>query len=709
MKTYLLAFTLIFSTTMAGFAQSEHCGADAARKQLISQHPEVLTDEAELEQFTKEFEANWNRIIAGRSGPYIIPIVFHIIHQNGNGNLSDARIIDQVKTLNEDYNKRNADTSTVIPWFRPRIANVGIEFRLANIDPQGNPTNGIERINSCQTYMGNDYSKLHNWPRDKYLNVWVVTSMRDGVAGYAYYPGSVQALYATPARDGVIILSNYIGGTAGPNYGLYRALTHEIGHYLNLKHCWGDTNEPGVSCGDDDVDDTPETRGWSNCPSPNASRVCDPDSFENYQNYMDYSYCSFMFSNGQATRMIAALNSNKSDRNNLWAPSNLAATGIEDTTYTPSAPIADFTSNKRYVCLGGSLTLQDASWNGEVTDYYWEIPGGNPATSTDKNPVIQFLTPGWQTIKLTVSNSNLGVQSTKTSSQRVYVGNDLASYQAPFTQDFENPNSLDGTEWAVDNYDGNNNYFRYVNTTAHSGTGSALCNNYYATADHDIDEIVSPGFDMTGLSGTQIPLSFYYSWASTASDFSDFLADSLEVFATSNCGTTWTSVYRKGTHQGSAALLNGGSVQSYFTPTHADVWWKYVKVNLAAATWKKPNVRFKFRVYSSVRGNNFYIDDINIGQATTGIDDVSVVNNATIFPNPTEANSTLSLNMATAGKVTVNVIDITGKEVAQVFDGTLNDGETQLPINGSSILASGVYIVNIKAGESVLQKKLVIK
>ena len=121
-----------------------------------------------------------------------------------------------------------------------------------------------------------------------------------------------------------------------------------------------------------------------------------------------------------------------------------------------------------------------------------------------------------------------------------------------------------------------------------------------------------------------------------------------------------------------------------------------------------PNVRFKFRVYSSVRGNNFYLDDINIGNLSTGIEDISVVNNATIFPNPTEGDATLNLSLATAGKVSVNVVDITGKEVAKVFEGILNDGDSQLPIHGSQLLAAGIYVVNIKAGESVVQKKLVI-
>ena len=710
MKTYFFTLAILLSLPFVGSAQNTTlCGADAAHRNLLQVHPEIIQDEIDLEQFTKDFSANYSHYNINRAGNIVLPIVFHIIHQVGSENLSDDYIYDQMKTLNEDYNALNPDLSTVIPSMVPFIGNIGIEFRLANIDPSGNPTNGIHRIYSVQAFSGDDYSKLNSWPRDKYINVWIVAKMMAGAAGYAYYPGSVQAIYSTPSRDGINILSNYIGGRSFGNYSLCRALTHEIGHFLNLKHTWGDNNDPGNACGDDDVNDTPETKGWTSCPSPNNAKVCTPGVIENYQNYMDYSYCSKNFTEGQKIRMIAALNSNKSDRNNLWSPENLAATGTEDTTYIQSAPVAAFGVNKRYTCVGGSVTLKDASWNGKIDDYYWEIPNGSPSTSSDKNPIVQFLVQGWQPIKLTVSNA--AGSSSKSDTFMLYVGSDLASYQAPFNQGFEESNVLDYNEWVTANYDENLTQFKQVNTTAHSGNGSVRLNNYYAQANFDVDEVISPGYDLSGLSSTtspsQMQLSFYYSWASASTDFTDFFDDSLVVYATVNCGTTWASIYSKGTKNGSADLINAGSVQGFFTPTTDAAYWKYVKINLSN-TYKVPNVRFKFRVYSSVRGNNFYLDDINIGNLSTGIEDISVVNNATIFPNPTEGDATLNLSLATAGKVSVNVVDITGKEVAKVFEGILNDGDSQLPIHGSQLLAAGIYVVNIKAGESVVQKKLVI-
>lgn len=701
MKTHLFTLLLLSSVLLKAQTTS-YCASDQARKKLLEQYPELQQQEQELDAFTRNFLLNYNNL--SREGNIVIPVVFHIIHNGDinptNGELiTDAQILDQVRILNEDYNKRNADLVNVIPVFQPVVANVGIEFRMANLDPDGNPTNGIIRVNSVQTYVGNDFSKLNSWPKERYLNIWVVKSMEDGVAGYSYFPGTIAGLSTPPARDGVILLSDYVGAVGTGNLIRSHALTHEVGHYLNLKHTWGDTNAPGIACGDDDVNDTPETRGATAC-TLNLS-YCNPPIIENVQNFMDYSYCSNMFTEGQKVRMLAALNSPLAGRNNLWSADNLANTGVDDTIYTAAQPKADFASPKRYVCLGTSIQLADASFNGEVTDYYWEFANGIPATSGDKNPTVQFTTTGWQPIKLTVTGP--GGSSTIIKNDYIFVANDLASYIAPFTQSFEDQNSLTNNEWVAINNDHNITEIKRTDIGTHTGNGVAMLNNYYATADRDIDEVVSPGFDMSSLTPSQLSVSFYYSWAKSSTSTNNNPPDSIEVQATLNCGATWQTIYKKG----STAVLNAGEVTGYFIPTQSSSYWKYIKINLANS-WKKPNVRFKFKVYGSTHGNNFYLDDINIGTALTGIQNISVVNNVNIYPNPTEGNATIALSLASAGNITVSITDLTGKVVAKVHDGYLNDGENQLPVSGLSAMAAGVYIVNVKAGESVMQKKLIV-
>ena len=136
--------------------------------------------------------------------------------------------------------------------------------------------------------------------------------------------------------------------------------------------------------------------------------------------------------------------------------------------------------------------------------------------------------------------------------------------------------------------------------------------------------------------------------------------------------------------------------------------WQKVNIPLNPTTYNKSDVLFKFQAFTSINGNNLYIDDINIGYAYTSIDDIGDVSSANVFPNPSDGNCIIDLVTSTAGKVNVKVYNMDGQEVMQVFDGNLGDGETQLNMDGTA-LASGVYIVNIRAGKSVIQKKLVIK
>ncbi len=261
--TYLI-LPLVALISLNSFAQTGHfqCGLDEQLKELYATDPKLKADQEKMLLNARQFKMEKGE----KSTVYTIPIVFHIIHQYGYENITDAQIINQVDILNRDYTLKNADTLEIVNEFKNVKADASLNFKLATKDPWGNCTNGIEHIYSHETFNGDDNAKLSGWARDKYLNVWVVSKMKDGVAGYAFYPSGV-----TGARflvDGVIILDAHIGNIGTGSESNSRALTHEIGHWLGLKHTWGDNNNPGQACdftvgGGDGIEDTPITKGHS--------------------------------------------------------------------------------------------------------------------------------------------------------------------------------------------------------------------------------------------------------------------------------------------------------------------------------------------------------------------------------------------------------------------------------------------------------------
>ena len=196
-----------------------------------------------------------------RTGVTVIPVVVHVVYNGAAQNISDAQVKSQIDVLNQDFRKTNADIASLPAVFQPLAADARIEFELATTDPPGNPTNGITRTPTTRTGSRTTTrssprlaAARTRWPRDNYLNLWVCR-LTGGLLGYAQFPGG------PAATDGVVILDTAFGttGTAAAPFNLGRTATHEIGHFLNLRHIWGDD---GNGCtGDDFVADTPNRAG----------------------------------------------------------------------------------------------------------------------------------------------------------------------------------------------------------------------------------------------------------------------------------------------------------------------------------------------------------------------------------------------------------------------------------------------------------------
>jgi choice-of-anchor B domain-containing protein len=247
--------------------------------------------------------AQWAPIVAqqrdaGQSNVVTIPVVFHVIYANSTENIPDSKILEQMQTLNDDFRRLNSDQDNI--W--AQAADTEIEFCLASFDPDGAPTNGILRVPTTVSSFGSDDNMKFSssggsdaWPADQYMNFWVC-NLGGGLLGYAQFPEG------PAATDGIVCGYPFVGnnGPGAGNYNLGRTATHEVGHWLNLRHIWGD----GLCNMDDDVSDTPESDGANyGCALGHVS--CSTEDM--VQNYMDYSddACMNLFTAGQAVRMQA--------------------------------------------------------------------------------------------------------------------------------------------------------------------------------------------------------------------------------------------------------------------------------------------------------------------------------------------------------------------------------------------------------------------
>jgi hypothetical protein len=302
----LIMATLFYSRL---FGQVDKCATTSYTQYLQSQYPNLLPKVTQLEQLIDQY----GTFLQQSDQPLIIPVVVHVIYNNLTQNISDAQINSQIEVLNKDFRKLNSDIVNVPPLFENSVADCFLEFKLATYDPDGFTTNGITRTQTDTIGFSyyDDFMKYTSsggkdpWDTKRFLNIWVC-DLSGGILGYATFPGT-----SPENLDGVVIDYENFGtiGTAQAPYNLGRTATHEIGHWLNLKHIWGDDQYDTDKCaGDDDVYDTPNQEIMNyNCPTfPSPSCGNESDMFMNYMDYVDDA-CMYMFTQGQKGRMQSTI------------------------------------------------------------------------------------------------------------------------------------------------------------------------------------------------------------------------------------------------------------------------------------------------------------------------------------------------------------------------------------------------------------------
>ena len=305
-KLYLVIFILLLQTTLqAQDIEHRTCGSTEYMQQLELADPSIVTQrqliETQIAQYLQQPHKKSRTVIT-------IPVVVHVVYNLGPQNISDAQIASQIAVLNKDFRKLNIDFANTPGAFQPMAADCQIEFVLAKRDPNGDSTTGITRTYTTTTSFSANNNVKNSltggksaWPSGEYLNIWVCR-LSGGLLGYGQFPGG------PAATDGVVISYKAFGttGAALAPFNKGRTTTHEIGHWLNLFHIWGDD---GGNCnGTDLVEDTPN-QGAQNTGVPTYPRIsCNNTPFgDMFMNYMDYTddIAMTMFTMGQKSRIDA--------------------------------------------------------------------------------------------------------------------------------------------------------------------------------------------------------------------------------------------------------------------------------------------------------------------------------------------------------------------------------------------------------------------
>ena len=690
-KTFvLLLFTLLISIT---YGQLLPCGQHIYFQEQLKDSSFRANYALEKEIQKKVLHEMLLNPTLKRGVVYKIPVVFHILHSNGDENISKEQIVNQMAILNKDFRLLNADAKIVHPDFINKQAKADIKFVLATKAPNGACFSGITRTyTSKATTDGHEQVDLINsgndvfkgeWTGNKYLNIFVSTGL-NGPAGYAYKPyGNGNSM-----ESGIYLLHNYVGSIGTSKVFTSRALTHEVGHWLNLDHTWGPNNNPGdtTSCGTDDgISDTPNCIGDKSICNLD-DKYCGPRA--NVENFMEYSYCSKMFTQGQVDRMRAALLSPIGGRNILSSTQNLTAVGANNISICK----VDFTSKNAKTCEGGQVSFTDISYNAPVS-WLWSFPGGTPSSSILQNPVVTYSNKGNYTVTLTVSDGKNSKSETKTNF--VSVLSDLRVL--PFVETFTSYTSLSNASFWNSSNLGNNQSFQLFTGTGFSDNTCLKLANFVENS-VSTDELTSNAIDLSKVTSQGlITLTFRYAYRKKNSANSEVL----RVSMSGDCGSNWN--IRK--------TLSGANLSSLvsttnWTPTSISDWTTVHVTNINSTYWNA-NTRIRFS-FDGSGGNNFYLDDINLYPSSPtnslflGVEELKSTDEIRIFPNPTDKELSLEFQLNSPQNIEYEIIDILGKTIIK-HSIQAASGNNLLIIPTKDLLEGSYFIKLHFGGEAVVK------
>lgn len=626
---YLLCCCLTFSILeMLG---QKSCGTVSYQKQLSENQSSQETKEAFegwMSRKLVEHRSLRSRVSkeSGSLQVITIPVVVHIVHNGepiGSGsNIDDSRILEQITRLNVDFRRLNADTVNTPPEFLPVAADAEIEFVLAQRDPYGLLSTGINRLQGSRPV----YDLVHNtelkalsyWPAEDYMNIWVV--QLESLLGYAQFPEStLQGLdIASENRltDGVVIDTDFFGNNPGLTpESIGRTTTHEVGHFLGLRHIWGDGG-----CGVDDFcNDTPLSNS-SNFGCPDANSCGSDDMIENYMDLSD-DLCMNLFTQCQKNRMQVVLG-NSPRRASLANSSGLLPPVMVD----HDASIREIETPKNDNCfteVTPVATVQNAGTN-LISSFEIQLSiNGVPVESqliTQNLNLLDITTVTFSSvsavdmmsIEVTILETNGVPDGNPENDNRDLVLTTQTFIGLPIMEEFSSIPS----DWDIRN-DDNSLTWEVVTAPAESPSNTAPRLNFfsYGNSNGEYDYLITPALDLTSFTGVIIEFDVAYAQFS----FGD--KDGLIVAVSDDCGNSFTTanyVYEKVGPDLATVPITGGS----FVPNGRSQW-RTESINLDQFVGSA-QIKIAFIGINDF-GNNLYLDNVNISGTRKPDIDLAVV------------------------------------------------------------------------------------
>jgi Pregnancy-associated plasma protein-A len=694
---------LIAATSLA----QERCGTVQYEKMLHQRNPKKES----IEQFEKWMN---NRLNQKKPPPLstqrtqatsTIPVVIHVIHNGepiGTGlNISDAQIQSQMKVLNDDFNRLNADRVNTPALFQPVAASFDVQFVLALQDPAGSPTTGIVRVKGSKSSWdinSDDYllKSQSYWPPEQYLNIWVTNL--SSFLGYAQLPlsTSLPGLENSPNErltDGIVINYKEFGSIDGgsfnltPRYNKGRTLTHEMGHFFGLRHIWGDVN----SCTSTDyVNDTPtQDNQTAGCPSHPQTNCAAPKMFQNYLDYTD-DRCMNIFTQGQVARMNTIIQ-NSPRRKEL--PSSMGSQPPTNGSFLDLA-LVRLESPSPVSCLSNPLPQIRIKNNGNVPITSFTVSttlnGGSTRTQAFSTPPINpyseqvfqlnpiVLNQGDNRLGISLSNPNGAADNPQNNNGSFNLAFSDAKDIIPLRERFDSNSQLNwtiagqGQPWA---------------RTATNYSNSLFYNSFTNTNIGEESWLVSPVIDLS--QNYMARLSFDYSYAKLTKG-----NELLRILASTDCGVTFDNPIIEEYGDELTTTLSS-------PPASPTDWKRKPLINLDNWLGQKA-MRFAF-VATNGNGNNIYLDNIEFF-----IDDDHPENNvASPYAVYGGLGSPLKITFNLEERQAVRIVayNSTGQEISdQWLPETLNQ---TYPIDMGE-RGSGLYILRLQIGNQLSSNKVFV-